>query len=153
MFYLISVLVVFLDLISKQAVLRFLLPQQVMTVTPFFNLVSVMNKGISFSLFNSGQKATVWALTLISLAIIIGVVVWLYREKNRWTKLALCLVLGGAVGNVLDRLRFGAVVDFLDFHIGTYHWPAFNVADTAVCIGVFIIIVQSIFSKKKEKKK
>ena len=153
MFYLISVLIVFLDLISKQAVVRFLLPQQVITVTPFFNLVSVMNKGISFSLFNSGQKTTVWALIIISLAIICGIAVWIYREKNRWTKLALCLILGGAIGNVLDRLRFGAVVDFLDFHIGAYHWPAFNVADTAVCIGVFIIIIQSIFSKKRRRKK
>ena len=153
MFYLISALVVFLDFISKQAVVHTLSPQQVVPVTPFFNLVSVQNKGISFSFFNSGESTTVWALIIVSLAIIAGIAVWLYREKNRWTKLALCLILGGAIGNVFDRLRLGAVVDFLDFHIAHHHWPAFNVADSAVCIGVFIIIIQSIFSKKKEKKK
>ena len=153
MFYLVSAVVVFLDLVSKQVIRQTLLPQEAVTITPFFNLVSVMNKGISFSFFNSGHVATVWALIIISLAIIAAVAVWLYREQNRWTKLALSLILGGAVGNVADRLRLGAVVDFLDFHIGAHHWPAFNIADTAVCIGVFIIIVQSIFSKKKEKKK
>ena len=152
MFYLISALIVFLDLISKAAVQQTLPEGGMIEIAPFFNIVFLMNKGISFSLFNSGSTAMVWGLTIISLVLTIAVAVWLYKEKNTWVRTGLCLILGGAIGNLLDRVRFGSVVDFLDFHIGIHHWPAFNVADTAVCLGVFLIIVQSLFKKKENKK-
>ena len=152
MFYLISAFIVFLDFISKMAVQQTLPQGEIVEVTPFFNIVFLMNKGISFSLFNSGTAGMVWILTIISLTLSVMVAIWLYREKNTLIRTGLCLILGGAIGNLLDRIRFGSVVDFLDFHLGTHHWPAFNVADSAVCIGVFLIIVQSLFKKKENKK-
>ena len=75
---------------------------------------------------------------------------WIQKEKNRGARLGLALILGGAIGNVIDRIRFGAVVDFLDFYVGEYHWPAFNIADSAICIGVAILLIASF--KKGEKK-
>ena len=76
----------------------------------------------------------------------------MFQEKDGFSRCCLALMLGGALGNIIDRLRFGAVVDFLDFHAFGYHWPAFNIADSAICIGVILLIYQMTFVKKEEKK-
>jgi signal peptidase II len=75
--------------------------------------------------------------------------VWLYKAETRVTALALGLIIGGALGNVIDRVQFGAVVDFLDFHMMGYHWPAFNVADSGICIGAAMLILESLFQPGK----
>lgn len=85
----------------------------------------------------------------LAFGIILFLLLWLRKEQSRVLQVALGLIIGGAVGNVIDRIRLGAVFDFLDFHIGEQHWPAFNVADSFICIGAGIIIIHSLFIKDK----
>src|SRR6185369_9688901 len=110
-------------------------------VLPFFNLVTVWNYGISFGLFTSGSVVFVG----LALAIVVALLVWLRSVTAPLIAVALGLVIGGAIGNVIDRLRFGAVFDFLDFHVAGWHWPAFNVADSAICVGVFLLCIDALF--------
>jgi signal peptidase II len=117
------------------------------TVTPFFNLVMVWNKGVSFGMFSGNDQPFI--LIGISLVIIVILVRWLVMARTKWISGAIGLVIGGATGNIIDRLRFGAVADFLDFHIDIYHWPAFNIADSAIFIGVVILCVDSMFGGRK----
>ncbi|MGI9386013.1 MAG: signal peptidase II [Methyloligellaceae bacterium] len=119
-------------------------------VTDFFNIVVVCNRGISFGLFNAGSP---WVpILLVGLAGVISVflIVWLRRAEIQLVAAAIGLILGGAIGNVIDRIRYGAVVDFLDFHAFGYHWPAFNVADSAITIGVVLIIIDGLFEKRRK---
>lgn len=123
-------------------------PPRILTITPFFNLTPVWNRGVSFGMFSSQQDWMPLILSAVAVAISIGLVVWLRRAPSRLMALALGLVIGGAIGNVIDRLRYGAVVDFLDFHVMGYHWPAFNIADAAICIGVVLILWYELFQAK-----
>lgn len=109
-------------------------------VLPFFNLVEVWNSGISFGMFN-GLTHGQWLLSGISIIITLVLLRWLWRTSDRLTTTALCLIIGGAVGNTIDRLRYGAVADYLDFHAYGYHWPAFNLTDSAIFIGVFLLLL------------
>lgn len=113
-------------------------------LTPFFNLVMVWNHGISFGIFAGHGEANPWPLILAT-SVIAGVLMkWLLQADRMALASALGLVIGGALGNIIDRVRFGAVADFFDFHFMGYHWPAFNVADSAICIGVAILCWESI---------
>ena len=128
-------------------------PLRRIEVTFFFNLVPAENKGISFGLFQS-EGAGMLLIVGLALAISVGLGVWLHRSRSRWQACALGLVIGGAIGNVVDRLRLGWVIDFLDFHGGGYHWPAFNLADSAITVGVVMLIVHGFLMKpKKEPRK
>jgi signal peptidase II len=117
-------------------------------VLPFFNLVMVWNTGISFGMFAEGGKP--YILAAISLTIMLILVFWLAKSHSRLTAAALGSTLGGAAGNVIDRLHFGAVADFFDFHIGAYHWPAFNIADSAIFIGVVLLCAGGMFMGPKK---
>jgi signal peptidase II len=111
-------------------------------VLPFFNLVEVWNPGISFGLFSNlayGQ----WLLSGMSMIIIAAVLVWLRKADDTFTVIALCLVIGGALGNLIDRLWFGAVADYLDFHAFGYHWPAFNLTDAAIFLGAVLLFLST----------
>ena len=112
-------------------------------VTPFFNLVMVWNRGVSFGLFGGGALPP-WLLAAAAIAIAVGLTVWLARIEERWLGAAVGAVIGGAVGNVVDRVRTGAVADFFDFHVGVYHWPAFNVADAAITLGVAALLIDAL---------
>src|SRR5437868_11829956 len=103
------------------------------TLAPFFNLVMVQNTGISFGVFSGPHTLPMQALILTGFSLVISVIllIWLYNNTSRLVACALGAVIGGALGNVIDRLYYGAVADFFDFHIDIYHWPAFNVADSA----------------------
>jgi signal peptidase II len=120
----------------------------VKTVTSFLNLVMVWNNGISFGMMQSGHDVMPYVLAGVACVIAGGFGVWMWRTASIFTSVIGGLVVGGALGNVWDRLRFGAVVDFLDFHAFGLHWPAFNVADAAVCVGVVLLIVQQFFMQK-----
>lgn len=133
-----------LDQASKWLVLASLAPYEPIAVAPFFNLVLVWNRGVSFGMFAEAGSYGPWLLTALAAGIGALLVVWLLRERRPVTRLALWLVLAGAVGNVVDRVRFGAVVDFLDFHVLGYHWPAFNVADSAIVIGALLVLLDSL---------
>jgi len=120
-------------------------------VTSFFNIVMVWNQGVSFGMFSNNSDYGPIALSALSIVIAIIFAVWMLRSQSKLQCLAIGFVIAGALGNVIDRLRFGAVIDFLDFHAFGYHWPAFNVADSGICIGVFLLIIQSLFFETYEK--
>ena len=135
-FGLVSFCVLILDIVSKQLALEMLFyPPQQIAVTSFFNLVPVWNSGISFGLFSDYPMVTTFAIPLLA----VGVIGWLVselRHSGLVAQIGSGLIAGGAIGNVVDRIRFSRVVDFLDFHFAGYHWPAFNIADSAIFIGV-----------------
>lgn len=125
------------DQLSKWWVIQVMKDHTEISVTGFFNLVLGRNTGVSFGLFN---EAPAWLLVGITLAIVLMFLVWASRERRSITGIALGLIIGGALGNMLDRLRHSGVTDFLDFHIGGIHWPAFNLADTAIVLGVLLLL-------------
>ncbi|MCH7555668.1 MAG: signal peptidase II [Proteobacteria bacterium] len=112
-------------------------------VLPFFNLVLVWNQGISFGIFGGGLLPP-WLLGGVALAVALALVIWLRKAETRLLAATIGLVIGGALGNVVDRFRFGAVADFLDFHWAGYHWPAFNLADAAISVGVVILLLDAL---------
>lgn len=118
-------------------------------VTSFFNLTMVWNQGISFGMFQNGNP---WPLIIIALIISVIFSVWLCRSKSWFEAISLSMVIGGALGNVIDRLHFGAVADFLDFYIGSWHYPAFNLADSFITIGIVMLVVNSLFFDQNNKK-
>jgi signal peptidase II len=124
-------------------------PPRVIEILPVFNLVMVWNRGVSFGAFSDGSAAMGWVLTGFALAIVVGLLFWLWRAKDRLTAIAVGLIIGGAIGNVVDRVRIGAVADFLDVHIGNYHWPAFNLADSAITIGVGLILLEALLGERR----
>ena len=116
------------------------------TVTSFLDLVFVLNRGVSFGLFDTGSPWSRWLLCALTAAAAAGLAIWLIRTADRGLGIALGLIIGGAVGNLVDRLSRGAVFDFLDFHAAGLHWPAFNVADSAITVGVGIMLHGSLIS-------
>lgn len=120
-------------------------------VTSFFNLVMVWNRGVSFGLFGGGALPP-WLLAAVAIAVAVGLTVWLARIEERWLGAAVGAVIGGAVGNVVDRVRTGAVADFFDFHVGAYHWPAFNVADAAITLGVGFLFIDALLIRRERHK-
>lgn len=149
----IAVLVVVLDQLSKYVVLNYFLHENaIITYTPFFNLVRAWNTGVSFSMFNDGGVWGIVGLSLVALLIVAFLLHWMYKETNRLVLISLAFIVGGAIGNVIDRIRLGAVFDFLDFHINGSHWPAFNVADSFICVGAMLIIIHSLFVTSKSVK-
>lgn len=149
----VAIIAIVADQLSKYYILHEVLGSwAVINISPVFNLVRAWNTGVSFSMFNNYGSLGAWLLSGMALLIVSFLLFWLKSEKNRFAQAALGLIIGGALGNVIDRIRLGAVFDFLDFHIGESHWPAFNAADSFICIGAGILILQSIFNhfNKKE---
>lgn len=164
--------IIILDQISKWGVLEYILkplaapqaqslgliewittkPLRLPTVStellPFFNLTMVWNQGVSFGLFQSGDPTP-----LIAMAVIISIFfgIWLARSQTWLQAISLAMIIGGALGNVVDRLRFGAVADFLDFHISGWHYPAFNIADSCITLGIAFLIFDGIVLEPKRK--
>lgn len=138
-----------LDQVSKAWLLARLGPAPAanIEVTDFFNLVMVWNPGISFGLFSSQNQPLVFVC--LSLAICAALLVWLARARDLLSALALGLTLGGALGNVIDRVRFGAVADFFDVHLAGYHWPAFNIADSCIVIGVVVLCLGGMLADRQ----
>jgi len=146
----IATVVLFLDQLTKWWVVSIVMqPPRVIPVTPFFNLVLGWNRGISFGLFHGDSAFNVWGLPAIALIIVIILLVWMWRATGPLVSVALGLIVGGALGNVIDRIRFGAVADFLDFYALGYHWPAFNLADTGIVLGAVMLIYDSLFSREE----
>jgi signal peptidase II len=120
-------------------------------ILPFFNLVMVWNKGVSFGIFNNHGANGPLLLTILAVAIVTMFTIWMIRSPSGLVRLGIAMIIGGALGNVVDRLRFGAVADFLDFHIGTLHWPAFNIGDSTICLGIAMLLVHSLFFDTQKK--
>ena len=141
-------LVVVLDQLTKWAILSWL--DRAIALTPFFNLVVVWNRGVSFGMFDSAGALGPWVLSGLAGAVVVLLLVWLRRADHPLTAAGLGLIIGGAVGNVIDRVRFGAVIDFLDFHALGWHWPAFNVADSAICVGAALLLVDGLLMPRRD---
>lgn len=143
--------VVILDHGSKWVVREVVMdPPRLIPVTGFFNLVEVWNRGVSFGLFGVDSPWTPIILGGVALVITGVLLAWLRRVETPLLATALGAVIGGAVGNVIDRAIWGRVYDFLDFHVGGYHWPAFNVADSAITVGVVLILLDGLFAKPRQ---
>ena len=153
--YLVALLVFALDQLSKWLVAGPLDLQAVrqIVVLPVFNLTWTENYGISLGLFTADSDTGRWILVAVTAAIATGVAVWIAREKSRGDQVALGMVLGGALGNILDRVRFGHVVDFADLHFGDFRpFLIFNVADAAISIGVVILLLRAFLLRNEQPK-
>ena len=147
-----ALIIVVLDQITKWAIVRNLrVFESVPVVTGFFNLVQVRNRGMAFGLMNRPDIgfASYFLLTA-SLVAVVLILLWFFTLKGNDNQLTvgLSLILGGALGNIIDRVRLGEVIDFLDFYLGSYHWPAFNLADSAITVGTLFVALNLIFQRK-----
>ena len=146
-----ALFIVALDQASKWWIVETVMrPPRIIPVTDFFNLVFGLNRGVSFGMLDMQSPMGRWILAGLALAITAALLVWMWRANTLLVTGALGLIVGGAVGNVIDRVLLGAVVDFLDFHWAGYHWPAFNVADTAITFGAAALIWDSFFGEHEE---
>ena len=147
-----SGLIIVLDQLTKFWVVSALKLGQSIELTGFLNLVFVYNPGAAFSFLSDAGGWQRWFFVVLAIAVS-GWLTFLIRQHaaERLLPLAATLILGGALGNVIDRIRFGAVVDFVDVHAAGWHWPAFNVADSAISAGVTLLILQQLFFAKEEK--
>ena len=148
---LIAAAVVVFFFFSKYIIFNLLGVSAYIPVGDYFNIVRAWNTGVSFSMLNNYGNVGAWLLSGTALFIVIMLLFWLKKEGNRLVQVALGMIMGGALGNVIDRVRFGAVFDFLDVHIGDSHWPAFNAADSFICIGAALIVLEAVAAKLKNK--
>ena len=146
----VAAVVVAADLATKAWVSHAFIPGDVLEVTPFFNLVLTHNSGAAFSFLAGAGGWQRWFFTAIAIAISVGIVVLLPRQRDPWLSAALALVLGGALGNLYDRVTLGYVVDFVQLHAGGYYFPAFNVADSAITVGVTLLVWESLLGKEPD---
>lgn len=147
----IAIIAMFFDLLSKRltfAYLQSVEPLDYVEVFSFFNLVRVWNHGVSFGMFNNIASGQIVFSVIVSIITIV-MLVWLYRNQKPYLTWALGLIIGGALGNLVDRIQNAAVADFLDFHLASYHWPAFNLADSFVFIGVAMLLIEDFILQKK----
>jgi len=146
----IALIVVLIDQVSKSLALSRLEPHQIISVIPgFFNIVFVENRGMAFGIFNQTKPGFAFIFLLATTISAIGVIMFFFWKKRShlWLTIGLSLILGGALGNLIDRIQLGYVIDFLDFYIADYHWPAFNMADSAVTGGTFWLLFNVIRGK------
>ena len=148
--------ILLLDQWTKYVIVQKLaLYHRIEVIQGFFNLTHVRNTGGAFGIFG-GEKGGLGSILFVIVSLIaIGCVLFLFikiKENEKTLALSFSLVLGGAIGNLIDRFQYGEVVDFLDFYLSTYHWPAFNVADSAICIGIGLLALELLIWDKKEKR-
>lgn len=146
----VSILVVIIDRCVKMWALSNLSFAEPLEIFPFFNLTLVYNTGAAFSFLGSASGWQNLLLGSVAATISLIIVIWLYRLPVRevWMNTALCLILGGAIGNGLDRILYGYVIDMFDFHIGSWHFAIFNIADSGISVGAFMMIAHWIFFPK-----
>jgi len=148
-----SSLVIMLDQITKLAADKLLTLHLPVPVIPnFFNLTLAYNKGAAFSFLNDAGGWQRWFFTVLAMAVSVVLIFWIKNlsQRERWTAAALALILGGAIGNVIDRIIYGHVIDFIQWYYGRFYWPSFNIADSAITVGATILIIQTLFGKKAE---
>jgi len=146
-----SVLIITLDQLTKYLAVNHLEFGQPLSLLPFFNFTLNYNTGAAFSFLGGQSGWQVYLLAAISLVVVAILIVWLGRIKRTDTLMAIgiALIIGGALGNFIDRVRLTYVVDFLDFHINNWHYPTFNIADSAICVGAALLVLRALLSSKK----
>ena len=142
-----ALVIVVLDQVTKQLADNLLTYGEPLAVVPSFNLTLLYNKGAAFSFLNDAGGWQRWFFSAIAVVVSAVIVIWLKAvgAEQRWTPAALVLILGGAIGNVIDRVLFGHVIDFIQVYYKTFYWPAFNIADSAICVGAAILILSGWF--------
>jgi signal peptidase II len=148
----IAAAIILLDQLAKWVVLNVFNLEAIrnIEIISIFDLTYVENRGISFGLFTAGSETGRWLLVGLTLIVSAGVAIWMWREKIRGDVLALALILGGAIGNIIDRARFGYVVDFADLHFGEFRpFLIFNIADACITIGVLLLVARSLLVREK----
>lgn len=146
-----SGLVIVLDQTSKLAADRWLsFHSPVMVIPDFFNFSLAYNKGAAFSFLNDAGGWQRWFFTVLAMGVSVVLIFWIKNlsRQERWTAAALALILGGAIGNVIDRVIHGHVIDFIQWYYDHFYWPSFNIADSAISVGAAILIVQTLFGQK-----
>lgn len=140
-----AALVFVLDQATKYAALKYLARNEI-AVAPFLNLILTYNSGAAFGFLNNagGWQNTFFITVAVVVSAMLVYMLRQLRSDQRWVAVALMLVLGGALGNLLDRIRFGHVVDFIDFYYGSWHWYTFNIADAAITVGAFILVLDAL---------
>ena len=142
-----SAAIIVLDQLTKKLALYYLSGEDIKTVLPVLDFSLAFNRGAAFSFLNSESG---WQnIFFIGLAFVFSfaMVIWILRNAHSRQNASVALIIGGALGNVVDRFHYGYVIDFIDLHIGIHHWPTFNVADSAICIGVFLLLMFNFFKK------
>ena len=142
-FFLISLCIFALDQLTKYFIKTHIGLFDIVRITSFFNIVHVMNTGSAFGLFRDLGNAFFIIVALLAMTLITVLIM-----KDSRNRLAFALILGGSAGNLADRIMLGHVIDFLDFYAGSHHWPAFNVADSALTIGISLLLFKTVFEKK-----
>ena len=149
--YALAAVVIVLDQISKQVVLASIQYGETIYVAPFWNWVLTFNRGAAFSFLASEEGWQRWFFTVLALGVSGWIVIMLRRHCGEFRlALALTLILGGALGNVIDRVRFGVVVDFIQWHAAGFYWPSFNLADSAICVGAALMIWDQFRAKPED---
>lgn len=140
-----TLIVVVVDQWTKYLAVANLAMYEPVPVMPYFNLMLAHNTGAAFSFLADAGGWQRWFFVVLTAVISVVLTVWLYRlpRGQKLLPIALTLVLGGALGNVYDRISYGYVIDFIDWYVGSYHWPAFNIADAAICVGAGLLILDS----------
>jgi signal peptidase II len=146
-----SVVVIALDQLTKGLASSYLLLHDPIAVIPMFNLTLAHNPGAAFSFLSDAGGWQRWFFTALAIGVSVLITLWIRKlpASENWQAAGLAAILGGAIGNVIDRIQLGHVVDFLDFYINDSHWPAFNIADTAISVGAVILIAMSFRKEKK----
>lgn len=150
---LLAIVVLFVDQITKYCALNYLPFGEAKRILPFFNFTLAYNTGAAFSFLNSAGGWQMWFFAAIAVVVSTIILIWLVRlpPGSHWVSCALALILGGALGNLWDRVQYGYVIDFLDFHFKQYHWPIFNMADTAITIGAIMLLIDVFFNDNQNR--
>ncbi|MDR0695301.1 MAG: signal peptidase II [Holosporales bacterium] len=147
---LISLIVLIFDQASKMAVIAFLPASDAIKICPFFNLTLVLNRGTSFGLLEPSTMTEFYMIVGLTVCCITFLTYCFIKFRTFAEKMLLGVIIGGAVGNLVDRIIHGAVIDFIDLYCGAWHWPAFNLADTAISCGAVLLLLVTLFSKRGE---
>ncbi|HGJ5877795.1 MAG TPA: signal peptidase II, partial [Arsenophonus nasoniae] len=146
------VVILIVDLSSKQLILNHFQLYESIPLMPYFNLAYAQNPGAAFSFLADKGGWQRWFFAFVAIVICVVLIVMMYRQSvnKKLSNIAYALVIGGALGNLCDRLVHGFVVDFIDFYVGDWHWPTFNIADMAICVGAALIILDSCINTDKK---
>ena len=144
----VTIIIVFADQLTKQLIVHNMALYERIEILPFFNLFYIHNLGAAFGFLSDQPGWQRWFFSIVTTAVSLGILVWLTNVKasQKMLIIALVFVLGGAIGNLIDRVMFGYVIDFIDWHAYGYHWPSFNIADMAISFGAFLLILDSFIN-------
>ncbi|MBJ26116.1 MAG: signal peptidase II [Alphaproteobacteria bacterium] len=149
----IVLITILIDQITKLIAISYLWePTTTLNLFSFLSFTPVENRGISFGFFQESGDIGRWLISFFAITVSIVLIFWLRKQRYKFSSFYIGLVIGGALGNVIDRLRQGWVIDFIDFYVGSWHWPAFNLADAFITSGLFLLFIHNLLRPQKQNK-